>query len=61
MYGEDNYVKRTQKDYSLQFKLQVVKEVESGEQSQSSARLKYGIQGDNTIKKWLQKYGTFDW
>lgn len=61
MYGEDNYVKRTQKDYSLQFKLQVVKEVESGEQSQSSARLKYGIQGDNTIKKWLQRYGTFDW
>jgi hypothetical protein len=29
MYGEDNYVKRTQKSYSLQFKLQVVKEVES--------------------------------
>jgi hypothetical protein len=25
MYGEDNYVKRTQKSYSLQFKLQVVK------------------------------------
>jgi transposase-like protein len=61
MYGEDNYVKRTQKSYSLQFKLQVVKEVESGEQSQTSARLKYGIQGDNTVKKWLQKYGTFDW
>jgi transposase-like protein len=60
MYGEDNYVKRTQKSYSLQFKLQVVK-VESGEQSQTSARLKYGIQGDNTVKKWLQKYGTFDW
>ncbi|MCH8517922.1 MAG: transposase, partial [Cyclobacteriaceae bacterium] len=28
---ESQYIKRTQKDYSLSFKLQVVQEVESGE------------------------------
>ncbi|KAB1070197.1 transposase, partial [Tamlana haliotis] len=22
---------------------------------------KYGIQGDSTVTKWLQKYGNFDW
>ena len=58
MDGQNSYVKRTQKDYSLHFKLQVV---ESGAVSLSTARLKYGIQGESTIKKWLQKYGTFDW
>ncbi|WP_199726272.1 transposase [Aquimarina sp. BL5] len=54
-------VKRTQKDYSLSFKLQLVEEVELGLLSKSQAKLKYGIQGDSTVTKWLQKYGTFDW
>ncbi|WP_299761090.1 hypothetical protein [uncultured Dokdonia sp.] len=54
-------VKRTQKDYSLSFKLQLVEEVELGLLSKSQAKLKYGIQGDSTVSKWLQKYGTFDW
>ena len=53
--------KRTQKDYSLSFKLQLVEEVEQGQLTKSQAKLKYGIQGDSTITKWLQKYGTFDW
>lgn len=61
MDRQNTYVKRTQKDYSLQFKLQVVKEIETGIVSQSTARLKYGIQGESTLKKWLQKFGTFDW
>ena len=56
-----NYVKRTQKDYSLSFKLQVVKEVESGELSTKSAQRKYGIQGNATVTTWLRKYGNFDW
>lgn len=55
------YVKRTQKDYTLSFKLQLVQEIERGELSLSEAKLKYGIQGDSTIRKWLQKYGNFDW
>lgn len=58
---ENNYVKRTQKDYSMSFKLQVVKEIEGGEISPTRAKDKYGIQGDRTVVKWLRKYGNFDW
>lgn len=56
-----NYVKRTKKDYSMSFKLQVALEVESGELSLTAAKLKYGIQGEHTIRRWLQKYGNLDW
>ena len=55
------YVRRTQKDYSMSFKLHVVQEVERGETSVTEAKRKYGIQGDHTVVKWLQKYGNFDW
>ncbi|WP_201739480.1 transposase [Dokdonia sinensis] len=55
------YVKRTQKDYSLSFKLQVVEEIESGQLDRLAAHLKYGIQARSTITTWLRKYGTFDW
>ncbi len=53
--------KRTQKDYSLSFKLQLVAEIEHGLLTKSQAKLKYGIQGDSTVTKWLLKYGYFDW
>lgn len=56
-----NYVKRTQKDYSMSFKLQVVQEVEAGELTLTQASLKYGIQGSHTISRWLQKFGNLDW
>lgn len=55
------YVKRTQMDYTLSLKLQVVKEVESGELSATAAQRKYGIQGRSTVINWLRKYGSFDW
>ncbi|WP_228451913.1 transposase [Chryseobacterium sp. G0186] len=55
------YIKRTQKDYSLSLKLQIVKEVESGESTISTCRKKYGIQSHGTILNWLRKYGNFDW
>lgn len=55
------YVKRTQKDYNMSFKLQVVSEVERGEISVTGAQRKYGIQGNATVINWLRKYGTFDW
>jgi len=55
------YVKRTQKDYSLSFKLQVVEEIESGRLDRLNAHLKYGVQARSTITSWLRKYGTFDW
>lgn len=54
------YVKRTQRDYSLSFKLQVVSEVESDELSIKGALRKYGIQSHSTVLNWIRKYGTFD-
>ena len=61
MENEESYVRRTQRDYTLSFKLSVVSEVESGVLSLSQATLKYGIQGHHTVKTWLRKYGKFDW
>lgn len=55
------YVKRTQKDYSISFKLQVVEEIELGHLSRTEACHKYGIQAKSTIREWLRKYGNFDW
>ena len=55
-----DYVKRTQKDYSLSFKLQVIAEVESEELSIKGALRKYGIQSHSTVLGWIRKYGTFD-
>ena len=57
----NQYLKRTQKDYSMRFKLSVVSEIEQGYISVSGAKKKYGVQGDRTITNWLRKYGTFDW
>lgn len=61
MKDKEIYKKRTQRDYSLSFKLQVVQEVEIGALSLGQAKLKYGIQGDSTVRNWLRKYGNFDW
>lgn len=58
---DNQYVKRTQKDYSHSFKVQVVQEIERGEENTSSAQRKYGIQARSTVVSWLRKYGTFDW
>ena len=55
------YTKRTQKDYSMSFKLGVIQEVESGQLSTTGAQRKYGIQARSTVVNWLRKYGTFDW
>ena len=56
-----NYVKRTQRDYSLSLKLQIVQEIEQGKLSTTSAQRKYGIQARSTVVNWLRKYGNFDW
>ena len=61
MEGQNNYVKRTQKDYTLSLKLQIVKEIESGVLSTYAAQRKYGIQARSTVVNWLRKYGNFDW
>ena len=59
--GKTDYVKRSQKDYSLSFKLQVINEIERGELSTTGAVRKYGIQARSTVVNWLRKYGNFDW
>ena len=56
-----NYCKRTQRDYSLAFKLQIVDEVEKGYLTWKQSQKKYGIQGRSTVLVWLRKHGTLDW
>ena len=53
--------KRTQRDYSLAFKLGVVTEVENGELTYKQAQRKYGIQGRSTVLVWLRKHGRLEW
>lgn len=57
----NQYVKRTQRDYSLSFKLAVVEQVEKGEMTCRQATDRYGIQGNATVMNWLRKYGQLDW
>ncbi len=59
--GRRIYLKRTQKDYSLSFKLQIVDEIEKGDLTFKQAQLKYGIQGRSTVLVWLRKHGRLDW
>lgn len=59
--NEKEYVKRTQRDYSYSFKMQVIQEIESGSIGIKAAQRKYGIQGNATIRTWLLKYGSLDW
>ena len=53
--------KRTQRDYSLAFKLAVVEQVEKGEFTYKQAQEHYGIQGRSTVLVWLRKHGRLDW
>jgi len=53
--------KRTQRDYSLAFKLSVVDQVEKGEFTYKQAQDHYGIQGCSTVLVWLRKHGRLDW
>ncbi|WP_417700134.1 IS3 family transposase [Pseudoalteromonas lipolytica] len=54
-------IKRTQRDYSLGFKLQVVDAVEKGDMTYKQAQKIYGIQGRSTVLTWLRKHGKMDW
>jgi transposase-like protein len=58
---ETRYVKRTQKDYTMSFKLQIVQEIERGQLTSTEATKKYGIQCRKTVVQWLRKFGNFDW
>lgn len=59
--SEQRRVRRTQRDYTLAFKLSVVEEVEKGSLTYKQAQRKYGIQGRSTVLVWLRKLGTLDW
>jgi len=55
------FLRKSQKDYSLAFKLEVVDQVEKGQLTYKQAQVKYGIQGRSTVLVWLRKHGTLDW
>jgi len=54
-------IRRSQKDYSLAFKLSVVEQVEKGEMTYKEAQKRYGIQGRSTVLVWCRKHGLQDW
>lgn len=54
-------LKRTQRDYTLAFKLSVVEQVEKGELTYKEAQVRYGIQGRSTVLVWLRKHGRQGW
>ena len=57
---KDKYVKRTQRDYTMPFKLAVIQEVERTGIGVCAVARKYGIQSETTVTTWLRKYGNFD-
>ncbi|MNE36475.1 Transposase [compost metagenome] len=61
MEENTNYVKRTQRDYSMSLRLQIVREIEQGNSSIAQVRKQYGIQSHSTVLNWLRKFGNFDW
>jgi len=54
-------VRRSQRDYSLAFKLSVVEQVEKGEMTYKQAQKRYGIQGRSTVLVWCRKHGLQNW
>jgi transposase len=58
---EIRYIKRTQKDYTMSLKLQIVQDIEQGKISITQSRKQYGIQSHATVLGWLRKFGNFDW
>lgn len=54
-------IRRSQRDYTLAFKISVVEAVERGDHTWLQAQRKYGIQGKSTVLVWLRKLGTLDW
>jgi transposase-like protein len=57
----ESSVKRTQRDYTLAFKLSVVEQVEKGELTYKQAQERYGIQGRSTVLAWLRRHGRQSW
>ena len=58
--AKQEYVKRTQRDNPMPFKMAVVQEVERTGIGICAVARKYGIQSETTVTAWLRKYGNFD-
>ncbi len=58
---EKSIARRSQRDYTLGFKLSVVDQVEKGNMTYKQAQNAYGIQGKSTVLVWLRKHGKLDW
>ena len=43
--------------YSEGFKIEVVRELEREDLPYGQLQRKYGIRGDNTVQRWVRKYG----
>ena len=43
--------------YSEAFKMQIVRELETGKINIDQIRRKYGIGGNDSIRRWIRKYG----
>ena len=56
----DKSARRMQRDYPLEFKEKVVRVFESTDLSLSAISRKYGIQGESTVRRWLERYGTLN-
>jgi len=50
--------RRSQRDYSLPFKLAVVGEFGRQELSYEQAQRRYGIQGRSTVLTWCRRYAS---
>ena len=59
--SKNNPLRKSQRDYSLAFKLELVNSIEKGELTYRQAQKRYGIQGRSTVLVWLRKHGTLDW
>jgi transposase len=53
--------RRSQRDYTMAFKLLVIQQIEKGEFTYKQAQNHYGIQGKSTVLTWLRKHGNLDW
>jgi transposase len=53
----DQWAKRTQRDYTMAFKLAVLDQMEKGELTYIQAQERYGTQGPSTVLMWLRKQG----
>lgn len=52
---KQEYIKRTQRDYSMPFKMAVVQEVERIGIGICAVARKYGIQSETTVTTWIRK------